>query len=68
MKTVVVALLSSMSGIFNVGIVVIAVFLMFSILGVNLYAGKLQYCSVDTYKVEDKISCFRARGEWKTYD
>lgn len=41
MKTVVVALLSSMGGIFNVGIVVVAVFLMFSILGTNLFAGKL---------------------------
>lgn len=41
MKTVVIALLSSTSGIFNVMIVVVAVFLMFAILGVNLYAGKL---------------------------
>ncbi len=41
MKTIVVALLSSMGAIFNVGIVVLAVFLMFAILGVNLYAGKL---------------------------
>jgi hypothetical protein len=41
MKTVVVALLSSMGAIFNVGIVVICVFLMFAILGVNLFAGKL---------------------------
>ena len=41
MKTVVVALFSSMGAIFNVGIVVIAVFLMFAILGVNLFAGKL---------------------------
>jgi len=49
MKTVVVALLSSMGAIFNVGIVVIAVFLMFAILGVNLFAGKLQYCSVHPY-------------------
>lgn len=41
MKTIVIALLSSMGAIFNVGIVVIAVFLMFAILGVNLFAGKL---------------------------
>ena len=66
MKTVVVALLDSMGGIFNVGIVVIAVFLMFSILGTNLYAGKVQYCSVRPYEMDDASQCFRARGEWKT--
>ena len=54
MKTVVVALLSSMGGIFNVGIVVLAVFLMFSILGTNLFAGKLQYCTENTYMVRTK--------------
>lgn len=41
MKTVVVALFSSMGALLNVGIVVICVFLMFAILGVNLFAGKL---------------------------
>ena len=41
MKTIVVALVSSMSAILNVGVVVLCVFLMFAILGVNLFAGKL---------------------------
>ncbi|CDW83739.1 cation channel family protein [Stylonychia lemnae] len=67
MKTVVVALLSSMGAIFNVGIVVIAVFLMFAILGVNLFAGKLQSCSVNPYQVRNELDCFKARGEWITY-
>lgn len=66
MKTVVVALLSSMGGIFNVGIVVVAVFLMFSILGTNLFAGKLQYCTENKYMVRTKFECFKERGEWKT--
>lgn len=68
MKTVVIALLSSMGAIFNVGIVVVCVFLMFAILGVNLFAGKLQYCTVNKYTISDKVTCFRSRGEWKTYD
>ena len=40
MKTVVVALLQSMGAIFNVGIVVALVYMMFAILGVNLFGGK----------------------------
>lgn len=41
MKTVVIALLSSTGAILNVGIVVLCIFMMFAILGVNLFAGKL---------------------------
>lgn len=67
MKTVVIALLSSMGAIFNVGIVVVCVFLMFAILGVNLFAGKLQYCTVNKYELDNEIACFRSRGEWRTY-
>ena len=66
MKTIVIALLDSMGGIINVGIVVVAVFLMFSILGTNLYAGKLQYCSVLKYQAEDSVQCFKAHGDWLT--
>jgi Ion transport protein len=40
MKTVVTALLQSLGPIINVGIVVMVVFLMFAILGVNLFGGK----------------------------
>ena len=44
MKLVVTALLESVSGIFNVAIVVLLVWMMFAILGMNLMAGKLNYC------------------------
>ena len=66
MKTVVIALLDSMSGLFNVGIVVIAIFLMFSILGVNLFAGKVRYCSVHQYLIDNQVDCFKAHGQWKS--
>jgi Ion transport protein len=49
MKTLIEALLASLSSILNVGVVIIVVFLMFAILGVNLFAGKLQSCSVNPY-------------------
>lgn len=41
MKTIIVALIHSVSGIFYVGILLILVWIMFSILGVNLLGGKL---------------------------
>jgi hypothetical protein len=47
MKMVVVALLESVGSILNVMIVVMVVWLMFAILGVNLFSGKFFYCSID---------------------
>ena len=44
MKVVVVALLESVTAIFNVLIVVLLIWLMFAILGVSLLKGKLGYC------------------------
>jgi len=41
MKTIVVALLGSVSGIFNVLIVVVVVWMMFGILAVNFFGGKM---------------------------
>jgi hypothetical protein len=49
MKTLIEALLASIPSIANVGVVIVVVFLMFAILGVNMFAGKLQYCTVNFY-------------------
>lgn len=68
MKTVVMALLSSVGGIFNVAIVVMIVWMMFAILAVNLFGGKFQYCTKDTYILKDKISCLEKKGNWETFD
>lgn len=46
---VVVALLESVSHIFNVIIVIGVVFLIFAILGINFFGGKFFYCSIETY-------------------
>ena len=68
MKTLIEALLASIPSIANVGVVIVVVFLMFAILGVNLFAGKLQYCTVDFYKINTQEECFKARGTWETFD
>lgn len=45
MKIIVMALIHSVSGIFNVVIVVIIVWLMFAILGVSVFAGRFGVCT-----------------------
>ena len=52
MKMIVVALFESVGHIFNVMIVVMIVWLMFAILGVNLFSGKFFYCTNDKYNTE----------------
>lgn len=68
MKTIVIALLESVGHILNVVIVVVVVWLMFAILGVNLFGGKMFYCSVDKYVHSTRIDCEKANGVWKRYD
>lgn len=50
LKMIVAALMESVSSIFNVMIVVMVVWLMFAIFGINLFSGKFFYCSVNKYK------------------
>jgi hypothetical protein len=58
MKLLVTTLMNSVSGIMNVGVVVILVFLMFSILAVNLEKGKMYYCDVgDSTSYLHQIEC-----------
>ena len=47
LKMIVVALLESVGGIFNVMIVVFVVWLIFAIMGVNNFGGKFFYCNID---------------------
>ena len=51
MKLIVKALIESMGGIFNVLIVVGVVFLIFAIMGVNFFAGKFFYCTIEPFKL-----------------
>ena len=68
MKLIVVALLTSLGPIFNVAVVVVIVFLMFAIFGVNIMGGRFQYCTIDTFIVDNKIECDLLKGKWLTYD
>ena len=68
MKIVVEALIQSVGHILNVAIVVVMVWLMFAILGVNLFGGKFQYCEKNTYEIETEAECREIHSEWKTYD
>jgi hypothetical protein len=52
MKLIVTALLESVVHIFYVVIVVMMVWLMFAILAVNLFGGKLYHCSIETYSIQ----------------
>jgi hypothetical protein len=45
MKIIISSLSESMVGIFNVIIIIMCIFMMFGILGMNLLQGKLNYCS-----------------------
>ena len=47
MKIIVNALIDSVSGIINVVIVILLVWVMFCILAINLLNGKLGYCDVE---------------------
>jgi len=37
---------------------------MFAILAVNLFGGKLNYCSISPFKYETKEECLKHRGDW----
>ena len=64
MKTIVSALIQSVGGILNVAVVVFVVWMMFAILAVNLFGGKLNYCSVEQFIHHTKDECLKHRGDW----
>ena len=65
MKLIVASLFESVGAIFNVMIVVVAVWLMFGIFAVNIFAGKFFYCSIGAYTYHTKFECNSAGGSWR---
>ncbi len=57
------ALVKALPGIWNVTMLVSIFWLIFSILGVSLFKGKLQYCSIDVSL--DKTPCEEQGGVWE---
>lgn len=68
MKLIVNALIDSVGHIMNVLLVIAIVYLIFAIIGVNLYGGKFQYCTIDPFKLHTLQECEINAGQWKTYD
>ena len=68
MKIMVKALFKSLSALCNTMILILGIFIMFSIVGVSFFAGKFQYCTVDSYQNSDQPTCLKQGGEWLTYD
>jgi len=64
MKLIVASLFESVGAIFNVVIVVVCVWLMFAIFAINMFAGKMFYCSYEKYIYHEKYTCNVAGGSW----
>jgi hypothetical protein len=68
MKIVVNALLGSVSAIFNVAIVMLAVWIMFGILGISFMKHEMGYCSgIGRYYGVGKEACELMGGHWKIW-
>lgn len=65
---IVAALFESIGSIVNVSVIVMIIWLMFAIYGMNTYMGMFFYCSVDKYKYGTKWTCEDNGGEWLRFD
>lgn len=68
LKQVIVALGESIGQIGNVMLVTAVIFLIFSIIGVSQFAGKMNYCSIEPYTYHTELECLRAGGSWELWD
>ncbi|KAM9296764.1 voltage-dependent T-type calcium channel subunit alpha-1G [Gastrophryne carolinensis] len=65
LKLVVETLMSSLKPIGNIVVICCAFFIIFGILGVQLFKGKFFYClGEDTKNITNKSDCFDARYKW----
>ena len=63
-----ITLLESIGPIFNITIILLVVWLMFAILAVSLFNGKLFYCSKNELINITENICKRAHGYWLAKD
>ena len=59
------SLLGSISGIINVFIVILLLWIMYAILGVFLIKGKLGYCDIEDYYNVSKTMCEEMGEDWR---
>ena len=68
LKMIIAALAESIGSIVNVSVIVMIVWLMFAIYGMNTFMGMFFYCTEDPYVNNTKWVCERRGGEWKKFD
>ena len=68
LKMIVAALFESVGSIINVSVVVLLIWLMFAIYGMNTFMGMFFYCSIDQYKYRSQWTCQSHGGEWLRFD
>lgn len=65
MKIIVNSLLGSLGPLLNVLIVILLVWIIFGILGMNFMGEKQQFCNIDNFYRVSKETCQTIGGEWK---
>ena len=68
MKLIVASLFESVGAIANVIVVVVAVWMMFAIFAINIFAGKFFYCSIGKYTYHTKYECNVNGGSWLRFE
>ena len=68
LKKIVVTLLESIESIVNISVILLVVWLIFAILGISFFNGKLFHCSINPYDNVTKELCDYARGYWSTFN
>ena len=68
LKMIVAALFESVGSIVNVSFIVMIIWLMFAIYGMNTFMGMFFYCSEEPYTYNTKWVCEDQGGEWLTFD
>lgn len=67
MRLMVGALFESLGAIANVCVVVVAVWLMYAIFAINIFAGKFFHCDIGKYVYHTKFECNKNGGSWVRY-
>lgn len=68
LKMIVAALFESVGSIINVSFIVLIIWLMFAIYGMNTFMGMFFYCSEEPYKHNTKWVCEDNGGKWLKHD
>lgn len=61
------ALMDSVGAIINVLIVILMIWIMFSILGISLLGERMGYCDIGSFYHVNKENCLIGGNIWRTY-